>query len=150
MMNLPDGYRLSTDRADVDVDAVHAFLTTSYWSPGIERERVARAVAHSLCASAFDAADRQIGFARAITDRASFAYLADVYVLPEHRGRGLARALTRALVDHPEMTTIRKWLLSTRDAHAVYAGIGFTPLASPDDVMEHRPAAGQFPPAARD
>ena len=145
MTPLPDGYRLSTDRADVDVGVVHAFLATSYWSPGLPLQRLERAVANSLCASLFDSTGRQVGFARAVTDYASFAYLADVFVLPEHRGRGLARRLTAALVDHPEMTTIRKWLLSTRDAHGVYAGVGFTPLTAPDDVMEHRPAAGQYP-----
>lgn len=145
-MRAPDAYRITTDPAAVDLDTVHGFLTTSYWSPGIDRERVARAVSNSLCASALDADGRLVGFARAVTDYASFAYLADVFVLPEHRGQGLARRLVAALVGHPEMATIRKWMLSTDDAHGVYAPLGFRPLARPEDVMEHRPAAGQFSP----
>ena len=141
-----DRPRITTDRAAVDLDVVHGVLTTSYWSPGISRKRVERAVANSLCASAFDDADRQIGFARAVTDYASFSYLADVFVVPDHQGRGLARRLVAALLDHPEMATIRKWMLSTRDAHGVYETLGFHALLQPADVMEHRPAAGQFPP----
>lgn len=139
-------YRLSFDRADVDVEVVHGFLTTSYWSPGIDRARVERAIAGSLCVSAFDASGEQVGFARAVTDYASFAYLADVFVLPEHSGRGLARRMTQALIDHPEMSTIRRWMLATRDAHGVYEGCGFHALDRPTQIMEYRPEAGQFPP----
>lgn len=143
----PDDYRLSFDRSEVDIDAVHAFLTASYWSPGISRERVARAVAGSLCVSAYAPSGAQVGFARAVTDYASFAYLADVYVVPEHGGRGLARKMTQALLDHPEMQTIRRWMLATRDAHGVYEALGFHALEDPTKAMEYRPPRGQFPPA---
>ena len=143
----PDGYRLSFDRDDVDLGVVHGFLTTSYWSPGIDRARVAKAVAGSMCASVFDAAGAQVGFARAITDYTSFAYLADVFVLPEHAGRGLARWMTQALIEHPDLATVRRWMLATQDAHGVYAACGFHPLEDPSRIMEYRPPQGQFPGA---
>lgn len=140
-------YRLSFDRAALDIDVVHGFLTASYWSPGIDRARVERAVAGSLCVGAFDDSGAQVGFARAVTDYTSFAYLADVFVLPEHGGRGLARRMTQALIDHPEMATIRRWMLATHDAHGVYAACGFHPLTHPERIMEFRPPAGQFAPS---
>ncbi len=129
-------WTLSLDPDALDLDVIHGFLTTSYWSPGIPRETVARAIAGSLCIGAYDTAGTQIGFARLVTDRATFAWLADVFVLPEARGQGIARAMVQALMDHPEMQGLRRWMLGTWDAHDVYAALGWTPLARPDRFLE--------------
>jgi GNAT superfamily N-acetyltransferase len=128
-------YLLTDETARVDVDALHAFLTHSYWAAGIPRETVARSLAHSLCFSAHQGG-AQVAFARLITDRTTFANLVDVYVLPEHRGRGLARALLERIVGHPELQGLRRWTLATRDASGLYAKFGFTPLAAPGRFME--------------
>ncbi|MEO6218250.1 MAG: GNAT family N-acetyltransferase [Sphingomonas sp.] len=128
-------YRLSTDTAEMQVDAIHAFLSTSYWAAGIPRETVARAVGNSICVGAFHG-EAQVGFARVITDRATFAYLADVYVLPAHCRHGVARAMAECLQDHPDLQGLRRWLLFTRDAHKVYAPLGWSPLADPTLVMQ--------------
>ena len=124
--------------ADTDITALHAILTTTYWSPGIPRDLVAKACAHSLCAVARDDAGALTGFARIVTDRATFAWLCDVVVLPGHQGKGIARALVRAFRDDPELRGLRRWLLGTRDAHGVYAPLGFAPIAEPARLMEIR------------
>ncbi|HEX8619910.1 MAG TPA: GNAT family N-acetyltransferase [Thermoanaerobaculia bacterium] len=122
-------------RERIDVDLVHRFLSTeSYWARGIPRELVQRAIDHSLPFSAFDG-DAQIAFARVITDYATYAYLADVFVLPSHRGRGISKALMAAITDHPELQSLRRWSLVTRDAHALYTQFGFTPLDHPERHM---------------
>jgi GNAT superfamily N-acetyltransferase len=124
--------------SEADLDIIHAFLTETYWSPGISREQVARAAANSICSIARDDAGGLIGYARVVTDRTSFAWLADVMVLPAHQGQGIGRALVAALQVHPEMQNLRRWVLGTRDAHGVYAALGFTPLAAPERYMEIR------------
>lgn len=125
-----------TDRARLDVDFIHRWLSeVAYWSLGIPRELVERAIANSLCFGAFEDG-RQIGFARVITDYATFGYIADVFVIESHRGRGAGSLLMRAIRTHPELRRLRRWLLVTRDAHFLYARHGFTPLASPDRLME--------------
>jgi GNAT superfamily N-acetyltransferase len=132
-------YEISTDPARLDIDAIHAFLTRSYWSPGIPRATVARAISHSLCFGAFWQG-QQVGFARVVTDRTTFAYLCDVYVLEAHRGRGLAQQLMDHLVQHPDLQGLRRIMLATRDAHSLYARYGFKPLAAPGVIMEiHKP-----------
>lgn len=129
----------SFDPAQFDVAAIHAFLSTSYWSPGVPLQVVEKAIAGSLCIGALHCG-AQVGFARLVTDRATFAYLADVYVLPEHRGQGVSRAMLKALFAHPDVQGLRRMMLATRDAHALYAKFGFTPLAAPERFMElHRP-----------
>ena len=128
-------YRLSIDLAEMQIDAIHDFLGTSYWAAGIPCETVARAVANSICVGAFHG-EAQVGFARVISDRATFAYLADVYVLEAHCGQGLARAMVQRLQDHPDLQGLRRWLLFTRDAHEVYAPLGWTPLDDPAKVMQ--------------
>lgn len=132
-------YEITTDPARFDIDAIHAFLSRSYWSPGVPKAIVERAIAHSLCFGVMqDGA--QVGFARVITDRATFAYLADVYVLEAHRGRGLSKRLMEAVMQHPDLQGLRRMLLATRDAHGLYAAYGFEPLAVADRMMEiHRP-----------
>lgn len=128
-------YEISTDSARLDVDAIHAFLTRSYWSPGIPRATVARAIANSLCFGAFWQG-QQVGFARVVTDRTTFAYLCDVYVLEAHRGHGLAKQLMDRVMKHPDLQGLRRMMLATRDAHGLYAQFGFTPLSAPDRIME--------------
>jgi GNAT superfamily N-acetyltransferase len=128
--------RLSTLAEEMDVDAVHAYLSgESYWARGIPRAVVARAIQHSLCVGVFDGA-AQVAFARAITDRATYAYLADVYVLEPYRGRGVSKWMMETLVAHPDLQGLRRWGLMTKDAHGLYAQFGFTPLADPDRAME--------------
>jgi GNAT superfamily N-acetyltransferase len=132
-------YEISCDKSRLDIDAIHAFLIRSYWSPGVPREIVERAIANSLCFGVYQG-KQQIGFARLITDRATFAYLADVYVLPEHRGTGVAKRLMEDVMRHPDLQGLRRMLLATRDAHSLYARYGFRPLATPGNMMEvHRP-----------
>jgi GNAT superfamily N-acetyltransferase len=132
-------YEITLDPARIDVAAVHAFIATSYWASGMPIATLRKAIDHSLCVSAF-AGDAQVGFARVVTDRATFAYLADVYVLEAHRGRGLSRRLVAALLEHPELQGLRRLMLVTRDAHGLYEKFGFTALAHPSRVMElHRP-----------
>jgi GNAT superfamily N-acetyltransferase len=123
-------YTISDDPARLDLDAIHAFLSRSYWSPGIPRETVARAIANSLCFGVY-LGETQVGFARLVTDRATFAYLADVFVLEPHRGRGLSRVLMELVLAHPEVQGLRRWLLATRDAHGLYRKFGFVDLANP-------------------
>jgi GNAT superfamily N-acetyltransferase len=130
MMN----YRISFDPQDQQLDVIHGYLVRSYWAEGIPREVVARAVAHSLCVGAFDD-DVQVGFARVITDRATFAYLADVFVLEGHRGRGLAQQMLEALEDHPELQGLRRWALFTRDMQPLYAKLGWEAYPHPDRLM---------------
>jgi len=126
---------ITDDPARADVDAIHAFLTNAYWCEGIPREIVERSVRNSLCFSLLRGAT-QVGFARAVTDRATFAWIGDVYVLPEERGRGLSKWLMKVVVDHPELAGLRRWMLSTRDADGLYRKVGFTPLAHPERMME--------------
>lgn len=127
-------YEITTDNSRFDIDAIHAFLTRAYWSTGIPRAVVARAVANSLCFGVLLGSE-QVGLARVVTDRATFAYLSDVYVLEEHRGKGLARRLMEAVVHHPDLLGLRRMLLATRDAHGLYAKYGFEPLAAPERLM---------------
>jgi GNAT superfamily N-acetyltransferase len=127
---------ISTDRARMDVELIHRYLSQeSYWAPGIPRDLVERAIEHSLCFGAF-AGDAQIGFARVITDFATFAYVADVFVLQSHRGRGVSKALMKAVRTHPELQRLRRWHLLTRDAHGLYQQFGFREVATPARHME--------------
>lgn len=131
----PAGFRISTDPAEVDLDAVHAFISTSYWAEGMPRDLLARAIAGSIPFSVFTGG-RQVGFARVVTDGATFAYLADVYVLDAYRGRGVGGWLVETIMAHPALQGLRRFLLVTKDAHGLYARVGFTPLAAPERHME--------------
>jgi GNAT superfamily N-acetyltransferase len=124
-------YEISSDPARLDIDVIHQFLTSSYWALGIPRDIVERSIRNSLCFGAY-ARGNQIGFARVITDRATFTYLADVFVLPEHRGRGVAQSLIRNVLAHPDLQNLRRFLLGTQDAHSLYTRFGFAPLSAPD------------------
>lgn len=126
---------LDDDKARLDVERVHGWLTGSYWTPGISRELVERGIAGSHCLGAYRQGE-QVGFARAITDHASFAWIADVWVEESARGQGLGRRMVRWFVEHPDFAGIRRIALATADAHGVYAALGFQALARPDRYME--------------
>lgn len=129
-------YQIFTAPEKADVPAIHRYLSQdSYWSENIPLEIVAKAVQNSLCFSLYDA-EKQIGFARVITDKATFAYLCDVYVLPEFRGRGLSKWLMTCVQQHPDLQHLRRFMLATKDAHGLYAQFGFKPAAAPDRLME--------------
>jgi GNAT superfamily N-acetyltransferase len=142
-------YVISDDPALVSIDAVHRFLSQeSNWSKGIPRERVETSIANSMCFSLLHGhgtvAPKQIGFARLISDRATIAYLGDVYVEREWRGKGLSKWLMECVMSHPELQGLRRWILVTGDAHGLYRKCGFTQLSAPDRYMEkHDPAVYQ-------
>lgn len=124
--------------SETDVEIIHAVLRETYWSPGIPRDVVARACANSMCAIARDDHSKLIGFARLVTDKATFAWLCDVIVLPGRQGKGVGRALVQAFQRHPELQGLRRWLLGTKDAHGVYTPLGFTSLDAADRFMHIR------------
>jgi GNAT superfamily N-acetyltransferase len=130
-------YSISTDPARLDLDVIHGYLSRSYWAAGRSRELIARAIQHSLCFGLYHDAG-QVGFARIITDYATFAWLCDVFVLEEHQGRGLGKWLIGAVVAHPQLQGLRRTLLATRDAHGLYGQHGFALLAEPERWMERR------------
>src|SRR6266850_4151240 len=129
-----DDFSVSTDPARLDRALVHEFLTASYWSPGIPRDVVDRSIDHSLVFGLYEGG-RQVGFARTVTDRATFAYLADVFVLPDFRGQKLGEWLVECVCAHPDLQGLRRWVLLTRDAHELYRKYGFTAVAQPDRYM---------------
>ena len=128
-------YILSTDPERREVRAVHAFLTSSYWAEGISLDLVRRSLEGSLCFGLY-APGGQIGLVRVITDRTTFAYLCDVYVLPAYQGRGLGRWMMQCVMGSPQLQGLRRWMLVTRDAHHLYESAGFTSAANPDRIME--------------
>jgi GNAT superfamily N-acetyltransferase len=132
-----DGYTISDDPARVDVDAVHRYLSEeSYWARGVPREVVERSIAGSLPFGLYAPDGSLAGFARAVTDRAVFAYVADVFVLDAHRGRGLGIWLMEVLMSHPDLQGLRRWVLYTEDAHGLYERFGFGDSRTPDRYME--------------
>jgi inosine/xanthosine triphosphatase len=131
-------YSISSDPNRLQIEIIHDFLAKhAYWSIGIPRSVVERAIKNSLCFGVFHGS-RQVGFARVVTDRATFAYLADVFILEEHRGRGLSKQLLETILQHPDLKGLRRWSLATRDAHDLYARFGFQSLAAPERWMEIR------------
>ena len=137
MLVTKDEYEIDDDPGRVDLDVVQGFLSGSYWAEGVPRDVVKRSVANSLNLGLYHGGS-QVGLTRAVTDRATFAWVADVFVLPEHRGRGLAHWMVETLLAHPDLVGLRRWILATSDAHQVYADCGFTPLAAPERFMEIR------------
>jgi GNAT superfamily N-acetyltransferase len=130
-----DNYLVTTDPARLDINFIHGYLVRSYWSEGISREIVERGIANSLCFGAYEGGN-QVGFARIVSDFATFAYLADVFIIESHRGRGLSKFLMECIMKHPNLQGLRRWVLGTRDAHGLYEQFGFKPLAKPDRYME--------------
>ncbi|MBB6501816.1 GNAT family N-acetyltransferase [Pedobacter cryoconitis] len=130
-----NGFIFSDDKSKIDVSAVHLFLSTkSYWAKEIPLETVRRSVENSLCFGIYQGTN-QIGFARWITDRATFAYLADVYVDEEFRGQGLSKKLMTLMLFHPDLQGLRRYMLATRDAHNLYSQFGFKALENPENIM---------------
>jgi GNAT superfamily N-acetyltransferase len=145
-----DGFELSTDRARIPVEVVHAWLAEhSYCSAHIPLDTLRRAIDGSLPFAVYEAVPdgRLVAFARVVTDFATFAYVADVFVLPPWRGRGLSKWLLEAMAEHPELEGLRRWALITRDAHGLYAQAGWQPLEAPERWMERRPLRAYPPPA---
>jgi GNAT superfamily N-acetyltransferase len=135
-MSTTADYRISTDPAELDVALIHRFLSQeSYWARDIPRSVVQRSIAQSLCFGLYEA-DRQIGFARVVTDGATFGYLADVFILASHRGQGLARRLMAAVMAHPDLQGLRRFMLATRDAQGLYRQFGFAAPKNPQVLME--------------
>jgi GNAT superfamily N-acetyltransferase len=130
-----DGCVISTDPAKLDLDVIHTFLSRAYWCQGIPRETLQRAIQNSLCFGIY-VQGQQLGFARVITDRATFAYLADVFVVETHRGRGLSKWMMEVIMAHPDLQGLRRWSLGTLDAHGLYRKYGFAPPRFPDRLME--------------
>jgi N-acetylglutamate synthase-like GNAT family acetyltransferase len=122
-------FLISTDRSKLDVDVIHRFLARSYWAEGIPRQTVMRSIENSLCFGIYDNA-RQIGFARVISDYATYAYVADVFILEPYRERGLGKELMASIMAHPDLQGLRRWSLGTRDAHGLYAQFGFKPVVN--------------------
>ena len=140
MTEAKDQFTITTDKEKFDVDVIHSFLTTSYWAEGISREIVRRSIEGALCFGVFEN-NKQVGFARMITDKATFAYLADVFIIEEYRGRGLSKWLMQVIMSHPDLQGLRRMILATRDAHELYKKFGFTPLNNVDRWLHvHDPA----------
>jgi len=134
-----DGYSISTDKSKIDIDIVQGYLSQSYWAEGIPKETVKRSIEHSLCFGVYKQ-EKQIGFARVISDCATFAYLADVFILEKERGKGLSKWLMEIIMDHPQLQGLRRFTLATRDAHGLYEKFGFTVFDKPERWMQkHRP-----------
>ena len=128
-------YLVTTDKARLELQMVHGFLKTSYWAAGMPAQAVRRSLENSLAFGLFKD-DEQVGFVRVVTDYATFAYLADVFVLEPHRGQGLGTWMMEVVFSHPELQGLRRWMLATRDAHGLYRKYGFTELANPQIFME--------------
>jgi GNAT superfamily N-acetyltransferase len=132
---LKKGFSISTDRSLLDMDMIYHYLSDeSYWSKGIPRERVIASIENSLCFGIYKG-DKQVGFARLITDKATFAYLCDVFVLDSYRKLGLSKWLVQTILSQPDLQGLRRWLLATADAHRLYNQFGFLPLTSPERWM---------------
>lgn len=133
------GFVVSTDAARLDLDVIHGFLSACYWSPGIPRGTLAKGIENSLCFGAYEEGvegSPLVGFARVITDRATYAYLCDVFVLEAWRGRGVSKLMMEAVVGHPDLQGLRRLCLFTRDAHGLYERFGFTPMPDPGRYLE--------------
>ncbi len=128
-------YIISTDKRRLDLSVVHGFLTASYWAAGIPLEVVKKSIEHSLSFGVYKG-DEQVGFARVITDYATFAYIGDVFILEDYRGQGLSKWLMQVIADYSELQGLRRWLLLTRDAHGLYKKTGFVEPKTPERYME--------------
>jgi len=128
-------YYISTDKSKLDLAVIHNFLTTSYWAAGIPIETMKKSLEHSLNFGVYEEG-KQVGFARVITDYATFAYIGDVFILNDHRGQGLSKWLMQVIADHAELQGLRRWVLLTRDAHGLYRKTGFMEPVNPERYME--------------
>jgi GNAT superfamily N-acetyltransferase len=148
-MTTNGNFTISTDKSKLDIDYIHGFLSTIYWAKNIPKEIVQRSIDGSFCFGVYDG-EKQIGFARLVTDYATFGYLGDVFIDESYRGKGLGKWLVQTILDYPELQGLRRWLLATRDAHSLYAGVGFTALTNPERFMHiHKPDIYTDPAASR-
>jgi GNAT superfamily N-acetyltransferase len=130
------GFLISPEKNLLDIDVIHHYLSVeSYWAKGITKDRIQRSIDNSICFGVYHN-KKQIGFARVITDKATFAYIADVFILEAYRGRGLSKWLMQTILTNPELSGLRRWVLATMDAHGLYEQFGFGPLAKPDRWMD--------------
>jgi GNAT superfamily N-acetyltransferase len=138
--HIKNGYLISTDKSKLQTDVIYQYLSKeSYWAANIPLETIKRCINGSICFGIY-INEKQIGFARVVSDTGSFAYLADVFILNEHRGKGLSKWMMKVILAHPDLQGLRRWLLATKDAHALYAQFGFTALDNPDRFMQiHNP-----------
>lgn len=131
-------YTISDDKTKLNLDLIQQFLSQeSYWAQNVPLDIVERSIANSMCSGVYKG-DEQVGFARVITDQATFAYLADVFILPEHRGKGLSKQLIETISNWPSLQGLRRWVLATRDAHTLYEQFGFTALDKPEIFMQRK------------
>ncbi|EGR2300377.1 N-acetyltransferase [Vibrio parahaemolyticus] len=130
------GFRITTSLDDMDLDVIYQLISNSYWGKGIPRERLEKSLRHSFCFAVLDDENQLVAFARLITDRTTFAYLADVFVVEAHRGKGISKWLISEIVAHPELQGLRRMMLATRDAHGLYEQFGFTPIAPVENFMQ--------------
>lgn len=131
----PEGYVISTDPGLLNLETIHGFIAQSYWANGMPKRLIEKMIRHSLCFGIYQGTS-QVGFARIISDFTTFAYLADVFILPEHRGKGLSKALMQTIVVHPELQGLRRWMLVTLDAQGLYEQFGFKTVEHPERHME--------------
>jgi GNAT superfamily N-acetyltransferase len=137
---LISGYKISSETNDMDVSVIHSYISRSYWAKNIPLNTMETAINNSLCFGVFTESGDQVAFARMVTDTATFAYLADVFVLEEHRGKGISKWIMKNIIEHPKLQGIRRMALATSDAHALYEQFGFKALNSPESFMElHQP-----------
>jgi GNAT superfamily N-acetyltransferase len=135
---MSNDYTIDTDKSRLDIALIHRFLSQeSYWAQNVPLDIVERSIANSMCFGVYKG-DKQVGFARVITDQATFAYLADVFVLSEHRGKGLSKQLIETISNWPSLQGLRRWVLATRDAHTLYEQFGFTALDKPEIFMQRK------------
>ena len=136
---IKDGFTISTEKEKLDIDLIHSFLNRTYWAEGISKEIIRRSIEGSLCFGVYEN-DKQVGFARMITDKTTFAYLADVFIIDEYRGLGLSKWLMEVIMSYPDLQGLRRMMLATRDAHELYKKFGFTQLNNVDRWMHiHHP-----------
>ncbi|EPS8546013.1 GNAT family N-acetyltransferase [Vibrio cholerae] len=130
------GFEISTDNNRLNFAVIHEFISQSYWAADIPKATLEKAISNSFCFGVYDSSGNQVGFARLITDKATFAYLADVFIIESQRGKGLSKRLVETIVNHPELQGLRRMLLATRDAHGLYAQYGFKPVENPEILMQ--------------
>lgn len=137
---LISGYKASSEKKDMDLSVIHGYISRSYWAKNIPINTMKKAINNSLCFGVFTDSGQQVAFARMVTDSATFAYLADVFVLNEHRGKGISKWLMKIILENPNLQGIRRMALATSDAHGLYEQFGFKSLNSPESFMElHQP-----------
>lgn len=129
-------YFITDNLTEMDFSVIHGFIRNSYWAKNIPEDVLKKALAHSLCFGVMSASGEQVGFARMITDKATFTYLADVFILPEHRGNGLSKLLMQTIMQHHDLQGLRRMVLATKDAHGLYQQFGFKALANVESFME--------------